>query len=218
MHLEFLTAQIPTPYTLILPPYEENDTPALHVEDLAHLGRSFVIKPANTTGGGMGVVHGAETLQDVLHARTEFQSDKYLIQEKVAPLENDGFRFWFRAFYAGGRIFVTWWNDQTHRYTLMEKDDFDRFHLDAIPQLMYKISKVALLTFFSSEIVYCGEGRWVVVDYINESCDMRLQSKYTDGVPDSLVSEIAEALIRLAVSENPEKQAGTSGRLIRKPI
>jgi hypothetical protein len=196
LHLEFLSAGIPTPYTIILPPYEEKNTPALHVDDLAHLGRPFVIKPANTTGGGVGVVNGAESLQEILHARTELQSDKYLIQEKITPLEKDGNRFWFRSFYAGGKVLTTWWNDVTHRYTQFDESSFNLFGLNNITNLMLKIAGVAKLTFFSSEIVYCADGRWVVVDYVNESCDMRLQSKHVDGVPDILVQQIAEALIQ----------------------
>jgi hypothetical protein len=196
LHLEFLTAGIPTPYTIILPPFEEKNTPALHVDDLAHLGRPFVIKPANTTGGGIGVVNGAESLQEILHARTEFQSDKYLIQEKITPVEKEGFRFWFRSFFAGGQIFTTWWHDETHQYSLVDINSVDHFGLAAIPKLMKKIASVSMLSFFSSEIVNCTDGRWVVVDYVNESCDMRLQSKHWDGVPDVLVQQIAGALVK----------------------
>lgn len=204
LHLEFLSAGIPTPYTLILPPYHEENTPSLNVEDLAKLGRSFVIKPANTTGGGIGVVNGAESLQEILHVRTEFQSDKYLIQEKVIPLEKNGYRFWFRSFYVGGQIFLTWWNNETHRYTVVDDSLIESFELVTIPELMEKIADVALLTFFSSEIVRCSDGRWVVVDYVNESCDMRLQSKYPDGVPDELVERIVDRIV-IYIKENIDR-------------
>jgi hypothetical protein len=206
LHLEFLTAGIPTPYTIILPPFEEKDTPALHVDDLAHLGRPFVIKPANTTGGGIGVVNGAESLQEILHARTEFQSDKYLIQEKITPVEKEGFRFWFRSFFAGGQIFTTWWHDETHQYSLVDINSIDRFGLTAIPKLMKKIASISMLSFFSSEIANCTDGRWVVVDYVNESCDMRLQSKHWDGVPDVLVQQIAEALVKAVLNTIQHKE------------
>lgn len=202
LHLEFLSAQIATPYTLILPPFEERNEPALTIHDLAHLGRPFVIKPANTTGGGIGVVNGAESLHEVLHARKEFQSDKYLIQEKVVPMKKEGYRYWFRSFYVGGQIFTTWWNEETHYYSLlngtMKYDD----QIKTVPKLMQKISRVAMLTFFSSEIVYSEKGRWVVVDYVNESCDMRVQSKHWDGVPDILVTQIAKALVEYVMLQS----------------
>jgi len=195
LHLEFLSAGIPTPYTLILPPYAEKNSPALHVDDLAILGRPFVIKPANTTGGGVGVVDGAESLQEVLHARKEFQSDKYLIQEKIIPMERDGYRFWFRSFYAGGQIFTTWWHDVTHQYSAIHDDVIEPFGLMQIPKLMRRIAKISMLTFFSSEIVYSRNGQWVVVDYVNESCDMRPQSNTWDGVPNRLIKQMAETLV-----------------------
>ena len=198
LHLEFLSAGIPTPYTIILPPYREKNTPALHVDDLAHLGRPFVIKPANTTGGGIGVVNGAESLQEVLQARKELQSDKYLIQEKIVPMEQEGYRFWFRSFFVGGQIFFLWWHDEDHVYSAIADTQMELFGLNQIPSLMERIAKVADLTFFSSEIVHCVDGRWVVVDYVNESCDMRLQSIHADGVPDAIVKQISEALIHKA--------------------
>lgn len=195
LHLEFLSAGIPTPYTIILPPYREKNTPALHVDNLALLGRPFVIKPANTTGGGIGVVNGAESLQDILQARKELQSDKYLIQEKILPMELEGYRFWFRSFFVGGQIFSLWWHDEDHLYSVIDDAQMERFELKQIPSLMERIAKIAGLIFFSSEVVHCVDGRWVVVDYVNESCDMRLQSKHPDGVPDVMVDRIARTLI-----------------------
>jgi len=205
MHLEFLAADISTPYTLILPPYEEKNTPGLHVDDLALLGRPFVIKPANTTGGGIGVVDGAESLQEILHARTEFQSDKYLIQEKIIPMEKEGHRFWFRSFYTGGQIFSAWWHDETHRYTMIDDVLIEPYGLCAISRIMRKIADVAMLTLFSSEVACRTDGRWVVVDYVNESCDMRIQSKHWDGVPDILVMNIVSALTQFIVSQERKK-------------
>ena len=86
MHLEFVSAGIRTPYTIILPPHSQDQNLSLSISDLAVLGRSFIIKPANTTGGGIGVVNGAETLQDVINARKHFIDDKYLLQEKIVPI------------------------------------------------------------------------------------------------------------------------------------
>jgi hypothetical protein len=63
MHLEFISKGILTPYTIILPSFGSKHEIFLTLEDLSNLGRPFIIKPANTTGGGIGVVEGAETLQ-----------------------------------------------------------------------------------------------------------------------------------------------------------
>ena len=82
MHLECIAHGLNTPYTFIIPPYQTAEHVYLSIEDLARLGRPFIIKPAITTGGGIGVVDGAETLQDVLSTRQEFARDLYLLQEK----------------------------------------------------------------------------------------------------------------------------------------
>jgi hypothetical protein len=59
MHLEFLTAGIRTPHTVILPSHATKPDISLKPEDLAPLGVPFVVKPANTTGGSVGVVAAA---------------------------------------------------------------------------------------------------------------------------------------------------------------
>jgi hypothetical protein len=69
MHLEFLTHDIEVPYTIIISPYNHKKEIELSLSELARLGRPFIIKPANTTGGGIGVVIGAETLKEIIDAR-----------------------------------------------------------------------------------------------------------------------------------------------------
>ena len=104
MHLEFINNGIETPYTFIIPPYESDQNISVSEEGINKVGIPFVIKPANTTGGGTGVIDNARDINDILHARKEFVKDKYLIQEKVYPVEKDGKCFWFRCFYAFGQI------------------------------------------------------------------------------------------------------------------
>ena len=114
MHLEFITAGLHVPYSIIIPPHCENEDVFISVEDLAKLGRPFIIKPCNTTGGGVGVVTGAETLREVLNERTTNSEDKYLIQQKIYPKTLDGKRAWFRSFWVFGKAIPVWWDDQTH--------------------------------------------------------------------------------------------------------
>jgi hypothetical protein len=196
MHLEFISNGLYTPYTIILPPYETHENCYLSVDELAKLGRTFIIKPANTTGGGIGVVHGAETLQDVLNARQSHHQDKYLLQERVQPLEKDGYRFWFRGFYACGLVQCSWWNDQTHLYQELTREEIRRYKLRPLFSIVEKIAQVSKLFFFSTEIALNEVGQFIVVDYVNESCDMRLQSKAMDGVPDQIVKNSADYIVR----------------------
>ena len=51
MHLEFITNGLYVPYTIIISPYNKKKELELSLSELARLGRPFIIKPANTTGG-----------------------------------------------------------------------------------------------------------------------------------------------------------------------
>ncbi|HEX9652900.1 MAG TPA: hypothetical protein VGA99_04260 [bacterium] len=195
MHLEFIANGLMTPYTIIIPPYDTLENIYLSVSDLAKLGRAFFIKPANTTGGGIGVVSGAESLQDVLSARKKFQGDKYLLQEKVEPQEKDGRRFWFRGFYVCGRVEFTWWNDLSHVYEVLEKQHIRDFKLQPLFRVVKKIAEISGLQFFSTEIALNREGKFIIVDYVNEICDMRLKSLHFDGVPDDIVHKVARRIV-----------------------
>ncbi len=85
MHLALMGEGIHVPYTIIVTSYNKKQEVELSLTELAHLGRPFIIKPANTTGGGLGVVLGAETLKEILETRLFHKNDKYLLQETVHP-------------------------------------------------------------------------------------------------------------------------------------
>lgn len=194
MHLEFISNGINTPYTIIISPYKEKKDIELSLEQLARLGRPFIIKPANTTGGGIGVVTGAETLADILKARQHLENDKYLLQEKIEPIELDGKRFWFRSFFAFGKIIHCWWNDLTHVYSEISEEDFQKYNLYEMSRIVQKIHEITNLEFFSTEIALTRENKFIVIDYVNDQCDMRFQSKHYDGVPDNVIYTIINAL------------------------
>ncbi|MCI0495084.1 hypothetical protein L0Z72_08740 [candidate division KSB1 bacterium] len=202
MHLEFIANGLMTPYTIIIPPFNTTEKILLSVVDLANLGRPFIIKPANTTGGGIGVVDGAETLQDVLAARKVYDNDKYLLQEKVKPIEQDGRRFWFRVFFCCGNIYCSWWDDATHVYEILSPDHLKAYQLDELFNIVEKISKIIQLNFFSTEIALSQNGKFVVIDYVNEICDMRLKSFHRDGVPDEIVHKIVNHIVDYAKQTN----------------
>lgn len=202
MHLEFITKGINTPYTIIISPYKEKKDIELSLEQLAKLGRPFIIKPANTTGGGTGVVKGAETLADVLKARQHLEDDKYLLQEKIEPVEIDGKRFWFRSFYAFGKIIHCWWNDLTHIYSEITEEDFIKYKLGEMDNIVRKINEITNLDFFSTEIALTKEQKFIVIDYVNDQCDMRFQSKHFDGVPDKVVYQIIESMAEFILTKS----------------
>jgi hypothetical protein len=195
MHLEFLSHGLEVPYTIIISPYNHKRELELSLTELAHLGRPFIIKPANTTGGGIGVVLGAESLKDIFETRQHHKNDKYLLQEKVSPAFLGVDRAWFRVFYAFGSIIPCWWDDQTHIYKEITPKDENSFGLHPLRSIARVIRDICLLDFFSTEIVCTQQQRFVVVDYVNEICDMRIQSRTPDGVPDNVVDRIIHSML-----------------------
>jgi glutathione synthase/RimK-type ligase-like ATP-grasp enzyme len=194
MHEEFLSRGIEVPYTLIISPFNRKREVELSLTDLAKLGRPFIIKPANTTGGGTGVILGAETLKDVIESRQHHKNDKYLLQEKIAPAELSSRPAWFRVFWVFGEVLKCWWNPKTHHYTVVTDEEMRAFSLVPLARMTSAIAEVCRLDFFSTEIAVTPEHRCVVVDYVNEICDMRLQSLHPDGVPDLIATKICEII------------------------
>ncbi len=191
MHLEFLTKGILVPYTVILSPY--NADPGLKITELERLGRPFIIKPASG-GGGTGVVLGAETLHDIIEARKQFGSDKYLLQEKVAAQVVDSRRTWFRVLYCCGFVFPFWWDDRVHIYQEITDEERLLLKLDPLWQIPKDIAEVCHLDFFSTEICLTPNQQFITVDYVNDPCDMRPKSIYVDGVPDNAMARIVDVL------------------------
>jgi len=196
MHLEFLSKGIEVPYTIIISPFNKKKEVELSLTELARLGRPFIIKPANTTGGGTGVILGAESLKDVIESRQHHKNDKYLLQEKIIPAPFSGRRGWFRVFCIFGLILPCWWDDETHIYHMITKSEVTSHGLRPLISIARKIEDVCKMDFFSTEIAITAAKKFVVVDYVNDLCDMRLQSRHFDGVPDTVVSEIARRIAR----------------------
>ncbi|WP_337872170.1 hypothetical protein [Ignavibacterium sp.] len=205
MHLEFITAGLNVPFSIIIPPHKHNNDLIISVEDLAVLGRPFIIKPCNTTGGGIGVVTGAETLKEVLNERSNFDADKYILQQKIYPKYLDGKRAWFRCFWAFGKPIPCWWDDQTHIYETIRDEEFNNYNLKKLNVITRKIAKLSSLDFFSTEIAITNENKFIVIDYVNDQCDMRFKSKHADGIPDDVIIEIIQQLKKTVIKEVRQK-------------
>ena len=198
MHMELIQAGLHTPYTILLPSFI--DQPVIPELDLSRLGGQFVIKPSNG-GGGEGVVMGASSQNEVLRARMEFPQQKYLVQAYVNPRSVDGRPAWFRIFYAAGQCYACWWNPLTHVYAMVTPEEQARHQLDRLISDTQRIASLCRLDWFSTEIALTDD-QFVVVDYVNDGIDTRIQSRALDGVPDEVMRAIAERLVRL-IEEQP---------------
>ncbi len=196
MHLELIQAGVDTPYTILLVPFV--DQPILPALDLTPLGDKFVLKPA-VGGGGEGVIMNAATLEDVRCARLDFPDQKYLAQVHIEPRLLSGRKAWFRSFYVGGDCIPCWWNPASHVYAVLTSDEERQFDLSRLREVTERIAHVCKLDWFSTEIALTTEGKFVVVDYVNDSIDTRIQSKAADGVPDDVMKQITKKLVELAI-------------------
>jgi hypothetical protein len=199
MHLELITAGIHTPHTVILPPFIEQ--PVIAEFDLTPLGSHFVIKPANE-GGSEGVILGAFSMDQILRARMEFPAQKYLIQSTVMPRTIHGQPAWFRIFYAAGKTYPCWWHPLTHVFATVSQTDEHKYELSPLRDITQRIASICKLDWFSTEIALTLD-QFIVVDYVNDGIDTRVQSKAVDGVPDDVMRGIAYELVELVASRNP---------------
>ncbi|HJW84197.1 MAG TPA: hypothetical protein VJ754_07825 [Anaerolineae bacterium] len=189
MHLEFISAGLHTPYTIILPPF--NERPDLSPPDLTPLGARILLKPAHG-GGGTGVTHDPADWAQIQKVRREFPADKYLVQAWIAPRRTEAGPAWFRVLYVLGEVIPFWWNVQTHVYRPVAPGDAERFGLSPLRSIAHAIAQICRLDIFSTEIAQRAEdGAFVSVDYVNDPIDLRLQSDAADGVPDEAVCRIA---------------------------
>jgi hypothetical protein len=186
-----------TPTTLVLPSLA--DQPVLANLDLTPLGPRFSIKPAHG-GGGDGVILGAHSLEQVIAARRQYPTDKYLLQTQVQPVRADARLAWFRVLYCAGAVYPCWWDVDTHVYTPVSAADEQRYRLEGLRTTSVAIAQVCKLRLFSTEIALTDDGSFVVVDYANDPIDLRLQSRCSEGVPDDIARMLAEGLVGLAGS------------------
>lgn len=192
-----LSAVLHTPPTIILPPYSEQpDLPDL---DLSALGPSFTIKPAYG-GGGSGVVTCISP-EKIPAARQAYPDVKYILQSHVVPARLDGRPAWFRVLYAAGKYYPCWWDEKTHVYTTLTCAAEEHYGLRPLRGIVETISHISGLHLFSTEIALSPEGKFLVIDYVNNPVDLRPQSKTPDGVPNLLLRFIARDIARLVARE-----------------
>jgi hypothetical protein len=193
MHLELISAGLHTPYTILLAPFLEQ--PVVPSIGLTPLGENFVIKPSNG-GGGEGVILGANSVDEILKARMEFPEQKYLLQAHVNPRIIGDAPAWFRVFYANGETYPCWWNPQTHIYATVTAEEEAQVGLSSLRDVTKRIASICKLDWFTTEIALADE--FVVVDYVNDEIDTRVQSHAMDGVPDEIMEQVARQLVKIA--------------------
>ncbi len=197
LHYRLIEAGLHTPYTVLLPSYEdEADIPSASLEPL---GTPFVAKPSDGSGGE-GVTFDLYSWDQVLELRHRNPRYRYLLQTFIEPTRLNGRPAWFRVLFCCGQAFPCWWHPQTHLYSTVTAEEVSAFGLEELIRQVHVLAAVCGLDFFSTEIALTEDGPFVVVDYVNDQPDMRLQREAEDGVPDEVV-EGAAAKLAAAVLE-----------------
>ena len=194
MHYALINAGIYTPYTAVLPSYEAQKK--IMDINLGELGNPFVVKPIQGSGGE-GVVMGVTSLDEVNKLRQDHPKRIYLLQTHIIPRTIDNRPAWFRVIYCRERIYACWWDTDTHIYIPVKPHEESQFGLESIFTIMKSIAEISGLDLFSTEIAHTENGRFVVVDYVNDQPDLRMQSAAQDGVPDFIVRDTVDQLVRL---------------------
>jgi hypothetical protein len=145
-------------------------------------------------------------MEQVLRARMEFPEEKYLIQETILPRTMQGQPAWFRVFYANGKSFPCWWHPLTHVFSAITPQEENRYELWSLHEITQRIASICKLDWFSTEIARTLE-EFVVVDYVNDGIDTRIQSKSVDGVPDEVMRSVARQRVLIAKGEKDDASA-----------
>jgi hypothetical protein len=191
LHSLLVSQGLCVPPTIILPSYIEQ--PELTPIELNSLGEQFTIKPAHGSGG-VGVMTNATSWDQVLSVRKENATDHYLLQAHVTPIQLDLRPAWFRVIYCAGQVFPCWWNPSSHIYAPVTETEKGSHGLAPLDEIALAIAQLCGLELFSTEIAFTPDGLFVVVDYVNDQIDLRLQSNAAEGVPDVIVKAVADQL------------------------
>lgn len=192
---KLIDAGLKIPYTLIIPPYDEQQELNLSEEKLQNLGKPFIVKPAYYSGGSEGVYKNVFSVDEIHNIRRENSDDNYLIQKKIYPTIIHDNRAWFRVLWAFGKVIPMLWDDEFLLYSETNYENLNPELIERINEMMNKIYSVAQLDYFSSEFALTDENEFYLIDYVNDQCDMRLKSNHLDGVPDHVVDKFIDEMI-----------------------
>ena len=192
MQQELASQGIRVPKTLVIPAW--NKRLQLSSTGLSRMGVPFVVKPVSG-GCGDGVVADVQNMEGIQLVRQRFPGDKYLVQEKIVPVDINGRRAWFRVFFAFGEVLPCWWDDQTKIADALSPSQINKKTYSEMKSIMRKAARISKLELFSTEIALTCEGKLLVVDPVNDQVDLRRKSSHFDGIPDEVVDRIVVNLV-----------------------
>ena len=199
-HFDLVEAGIPVPYTVVVRNWLPDDF-VLTKEQLKKLGQPFIIKPARGFGQKGVIRDGSGDIKQIAEARHFNRGDNFLLQEKVVPTAFGEKMAWFRVYYLFGEIIPCFWNPETGQYSHVSMREMSHYRLFSLVRIVSEIARIVRVNFFSSEVAVTGKGkerRFVVIDYVNDQCELCVRPTKIAGPVPEVVQHIAETYVRHA--------------------
>ena len=185
------------------------------------------VKPANGYGGkGVTCVPGADAdafVRALAASRQHDRQDTYLVQREVRPplvRSDDGLErpaYW-RILGCLGDLIPFWWRpfDRSSgqpSYCRVSPEEIRRMRLQPVLEYARALADLSGLQWFSTELslsdgsepsryqVTGADGRdrpVVAIDYLNDQCDVDVQSRWPGAPPDDVVRHVARRFAREA--------------------
>lgn len=200
-HFDLEDEGIPVPYTIVIRNWQPDDF-SLTKEQLRKLGVPFIIKPARGFGQKGVVKEASGDIKQIAEARHFSRGDNFLLQEKIIPYEMEGQPAWFRVYYLFGEIIPCFWNPASGHYFHVTLRQMYRNILIPLARITSEIARIAKLNFFSTEIAVTQPAkkkrRFVVIDYVNDQCELCVRPAKIGGPVPDIIHHIAETFVEMA--------------------
>jgi hypothetical protein len=199
-HFDLVEIGLPVPYTVVVRNWQPDEF-SLSKDQIKRLGKPFIIKPARGFGQKGVVKEATGDITQIAEARHFNRGDNFLLQEKIIPVPLDGEVGWFRVYYLFGEIIPCFWHPETGHYKHVSLREMYRFRLLPLCRIVSEIARVVNLRFFSSEIAVTGRGkdrRFVIIDYVNDQCELCVRPTKMAGPVPEVVHHIAETFAEQA--------------------
>ncbi|MBU1768015.1 MAG: hypothetical protein KJ648_07925, partial [Candidatus Omnitrophica bacterium] len=152
--------------------------------------------------GQHGVVKEATgDLAQIAEARHFSRGDNFLLQEKIVPTMLEDLPAWFRVYCLFGEIIPCFWDFSTGHYQHISLRKMYKYRLLPLARYVSEIARIVNMNFFSTEIALTGKGkdrRFVIIDYVNDQCELCVRPTKVGGPVPEVVQHIAETFAERA--------------------
>jgi hypothetical protein len=171
-HPRLERAGLPLPRTVIIGPQEADRE--LTADERALVGERCVIKPSYGVAGMGAVIGISPDREQIARAREFNRADHWLIQRMIQWGRLGGREAYLRGYNVLGHRTLMWWSNE-RGYARVTWEDLKQYDLLGAVELVDRVAAVTGMPFFSSEIAITGEsgtGRYCLIDYVNDQCDI----------------------------------------------